>query len=249
MNDSVWMQRALTLAKKGLFTTKPNPRVGCVLVKDNKIVGEGWHQFSGGPHAEVEALKMAGEQARGATCYVTLEPCAHVGKTGPCSKALIEAGIVRVVAAMKDPNVLVSGKGFAECEAAGISCKFGLFESEARAVNPGFIKMMTERRPWVRVKLGVSLDGRTALANGESQWITSPLAREDVQQWRAQSSAIITGIKTVLADDPSLNVRLDNVAHQPVRIVLDSKGQMPTAAKMLSLPGKTIVVTQPKQCH
>ncbi len=243
------MARALRLARRGLYTTDPNPRVGCVLVRDGEVVGEGWHRRAGGPHAERIALAAAGRRARGATAYVTLEPCSHHGRTPPCADALVEAGVSRVVAAMVDPNPLVSGKGLARLRAAGIRAEAGLLESEAERLNPGFVKRMRGGRPWVRCKLAMSLDGRTAMASGESVWITGESARRDVQRLRARSSAVLTGIGTVLADDPSLNVRLppaelegvepEASPRQPVRVVLDSSLRFPEEAKMLDLPGET----------
>ena len=241
--DARHMARALELARRGLYTTDPNPRVGCVIAKDGKIVGEGFHARAGEPHAEINALRAAGAAARGATVYLTLEPCCHHGKTPPCTEALIAAGVARVVAAMQDPNPRVAGQGFAELKQAGIGNASGLMQSEAEVLNPGFISRMQRGRPFVRVKLAASLDGRTALANGESKWITGEPARADVQHWRARSSAILTGIGTVLADDPSLNVRAFDVGRQPLRVVLDSQLQMSPKAKMLALPGATLVVT------
>jgi diaminohydroxyphosphoribosylaminopyrimidine deaminase/5-amino-6-(5-phosphoribosylamino)uracil reductase len=206
--DHALMARALRLAERGAFTTRPNPMVGCVLAQGGGIVGEGWHQRAGEPHAEVLALRAAGDRARGATAYVTLEPCAHTGKTGPCASALIEAGVARVVAAMRDPFPQVSGKGFDALRGAGIVVESGLMEVQARALNRGFLSRIERARPWLRVKLAASLDGRTALANGDSKWISGEASRADVQQWRARSGAIVTGAGTVLADDPSLTVRL-----------------------------------------
>lgn len=242
------------LAKKGWYSTHPNPRVGCVLVRDNRIIAQGWHQFSGQGHAEVNALARLTDktQAQGATAYVTLEPCSHFGKTPPCSHALIDAGIKRVVIAMMDPNPLVAGNGVQRLEAHGIVVKTGILESEAGALNPGFIQRMLHKRPRVRCKMAMSLDGRTAMASGESQWITSPEAREDVQRLRAESSVILTGIGTVLADDPSMNVRsdkynLDGILRQPDRFIVDSRLQMPLQAKMLDLPGNTHIATVPGQ--
>lgn len=240
--DARHMARALELARRGLYTTDPNPRVGCVIVNDGKIVGEGFHARAGEPHAEIHAARAAGAAARGATVYLTLEPCCHHGKTPPCTQALIAAGVARVVAAMQDPNPRVAGRGFAELKQAGIGSACGLMQSEAEGLNPGFIGRMQGGRPFVRVKLAASLDGRTALANGESKWITGEPARADVQRWRARSSAILTGIGTVLADDPSLNVRAFDVGRQPLRVVLDSRWRMPPKARMLALPGATLVV-------
>lgn len=241
-DDARYMARALVLARRGLYTTDPNPRVGCVVVKDGKLIGEGWHVRAGEPHAEVLALRNAGARARGATVYVSLEPCCHQGRTPPCSQALIEAGVARVLAAMPDPNPRVAGQGFAALEKAGIQVERGLLQTDAERINPGFISRMTRARPYVRVKLAASLDGRTALANGESKWISGEAARADVQRLRARSSAILTGIGTVLADDPSLTVRDVEIGRQPLRVVLDPKLRMPASAHMLGLPGKTLVV-------
>jgi diaminohydroxyphosphoribosylaminopyrimidine deaminase/5-amino-6-(5-phosphoribosylamino)uracil reductase len=237
------MARALQLAQRGLFTTDPNPRVGCVIVRDGQVVGEGWHVRAGEPHAEVHALAAAGQRARGATVYVSLEPCCHHGRTPPCSEALIKAGIARVVAAMPDPNPRVASQGIAALERAGIRVDIGLLQTEAERLNPGFIARMTRGRPYLRVKLAASLDGRTALANGESKWITGEAARADVQRLRARSSAVLTGIGTVLADDPSLTVRDLDIGRQPLRVVVDPQLRMRPAARMLSLPGTTLVVT------
>lgn len=251
-DDLRFMWRAIRLADKGLYSTHPNPRVGCILVKNGEIIAEGWHKKAGGPHAERVALAIAGDSARGATAYVSLEPCCHHGRTPPCTDGLIEAGVSRVVAAMEDPNPLVAGKGLAALKEAGIAAESGLLEAEARALNPGFVKRMTQGLPYVRCKLAMSLDGRTAMASGESKWITSGAARQDVQRLRARSEAIVTGIGTVLADDPSLNVRLqpselpgldaDESVIQPVRVVLDSRLRMPSDRKMLQLPGQTLVI-------
>ena len=244
-----YMQHAIRLAKKGLYTTDPNPRVGCVIVKDNEIVGEGWHRYAGEAHAEINALAQAGTKAKDATVYVTLEPCSHTGKTPPCADALIKAGVKKVFAAMQDPNPIVAGEGLNRLQDAGIATEHGLLESQARELNPGFIKRMEKGRPFVRVKLAMSLDGRTAMASGESQWISGEASRNDVQRMRAESSAILTGIDTVLADDPSMNVRLTaqqldvNAVRQPKRIVLDSQFRMPVDAKIFSLEGECIVYT------
>ena len=243
--DCEYMARALQLARLGVYTAHPNPRVGCVLVKDGKIVGEGWHRKTGEAHAEVAALEDAGANASGATTYVTLEPCSHQGKTPPCADALIAAGVADVVAAMVDPNDKVSGNGHSALEGAGISVRTGLMQEEAAALNEGFLSRMQRGRPLVRLKIAASLDGRTAMANGESQWITGAAARDDVQRLRAASGAVMVGIGTVLADDPGLNVRrddLDNDGMQPLRVVLDSNLQMPASARMLSLPGATLVL-------
>lgn len=221
--DHVHMARALRLAEKGAYTTKPNPMVGCVIAHGDEIVGEGWHQRAGEPHAEVHALKAAGERARGATAYVTLEPCAHTGRTGPCSDALIAAGVGRVVAAMRDPFPQVDGAGFTKLQAAGIEVASGLMEAQARALNRGYLSRIERGRPWLRVKLATSIDGRSALASGESKWISGEASRLDVQRWRARAGAIVTGAGTVLADDPSLTVRLgdDTPFVAPLRVVLD----------------------------
>ncbi len=242
-DDHRYMARALELASRGLYSTDPNPRVGCVLVRDGALVGEGWHEYAGGPHAEVNAIAQAGERARGATAYVSLEPCCHHGRTPPCSEALVEAGIARVVAAMEDPNPRVAGQGLAALKGAGMTVASGLMGTQSAAMNPGFIKRMREGRPFVRSKLAMSLDGRTAMASGESKWITGDAARQDVQRLRARSSAIMTGIGTVLADDPSMTVRLEEGARQPLRVVLDPRLSMPETAQMLRLPGETLIVT------
>lgn len=248
--DRIYMAEAIQLAKKGLYTTEPNPRVGCVLVKEDQIVGRGWHQKAGQAHAEINALDDAGDKAEGATAYVTLEPCSHFGRTPPCAKALIEANVSRVVAAMQDPNPLVAGSGFQMLRDAGISVEFGVLQAEAEALNPGFIKRMKTGLPLVRVKMGMSVDGRTAMDSGESQWITGPSARQDVQRLRARSSAIITGSGTVNLDDPSLTVRANElglsnadqiVERQPLRVVVDSEGDITSESKLLSLAGKVVV--------
>ncbi|WP_415911769.1 bifunctional diaminohydroxyphosphoribosylaminopyrimidine deaminase/5-amino-6-(5-phosphoribosylamino)uracil reductase RibD [Neptuniibacter sp. QD37_11] len=252
VSDREYMARAIQLAKEGLYTTQPNPRVGCVLVKQGSIVGEGFHYRAGEGHAEVNALRVAGEEAKGATAYVTLEPCSHYGRTPPCSEALINAGVTRVVAAMVDPNPQVAGRGMTMLREAGIEATSGLLEESARALNPGFIKRMETGLPFVRVKSAISLDGRTAMASGESKWITGPAARGDVQKLRAQSSVILTGIGSILQDDSALTVReaqlnLPNVADvvqkQPLRVVLDSSLQMPLTASILKQPGRTLIVT------
>ncbi len=246
------MNQAVRLAARGLYSTDPNPRVGCVLVRDGAVVGTGWHGRAGQPHAEVFALREAGERARGATAYVTLEPCCHHGRTPPCSEALIAAGVTRVVVAMADPTPLVAGRGMAQLAAAGMTVQSGLLAADAAALNPGFISRMQRGRPWLRVKSAMSLDGRSALANGVSQWITGEAARQDVQHWRARSSAILTGIGTLLADDPALNVRLppaewneqgDGEIRQPLRVVADSRLRLPAAARVLQVAGATQVFT------
>lgn len=254
--DSGYMQRALSLAQRGLYTTDPNPRVGSVIVKDGKVVGEGWHQRAGEPHAERLALTMAGDAARGATCYVTLEPCSHTGRTGPCADALVAAGITRVVVAMTDPNPLVAGQGLARLRAAGIRVDSQVLEAEAQLLNPGFIKRMQTGLPFVRIKLAMSLDGRTAMASGESKWITGSKARLQVQRLRARSSAVVTGIGTVLADDPSMNVRAEDwpvqdypnlasaPARQPLRVVLDRQWRLPLDANIIKQPGELLLVGQ-----
>ncbi len=237
--DSVFMQRAIQLAQQGVYSTRPNPAVGCVIVKDGQIIGEGFHPKAGEPHAEVFALRQAGVQAAQATAYVTLEPCAHYGRTPPCAEGLVKAGVSRVVMASLDPNPLVSGKGKAILEAASISTTVGVLEQQARDLNKGFLQVMAGGRPYVRLKMAASLDGRTAMASGESKWITGPEARLDVQHWRALSGAVITGINTVLADNPSLNVRelanhfpVDKVV-QPLRVVLDRQGRFSASASNL----------------
>ncbi|HYG05888.1 MAG TPA: bifunctional diaminohydroxyphosphoribosylaminopyrimidine deaminase/5-amino-6-(5-phosphoribosylamino)uracil reductase RibD [Stenotrophomonas sp.] len=228
--DHRHMAQALRLAERGAWTTRPNPMVGCVIADGEVVVGQGWHQRAGGPHAEVFALREAGERARGATAYVTLEPCAHHGRTPPCALALIEAGVARVVAAMPDPFPQVNGSGFELLRAAGIEVQCGLMDAQARALNHGFLSRVERGRPWLRLKYGMSLDGRTAMADGESKWITSAAARADVQRWRARAGAIVTGAGTVLADDPSLTVRLESQAGAPdqpflppLRVVLDAR--------------------------
>ena len=244
--DRQHMSRALQLAERGLNSTDPNPRVGCVLVRDAVVVGEGWHAIAGGPHAEVVALQQAGEAARGATAYVTLEPCCHHGKTPPCSDALIAAGVSRVVVAMQDPNPLVAGKGLQHLQDKGITVASGLLGAQAEALNPGFVARMRDGKPYVRCKLAMSLDGRTAMASGESKWITGAAARADVHRLRARSSAIMSGIGTILADDPSLTVRLENdqlAPRQPLRVILDPHLSTPPAARFLSQPGDSLIVT------
>jgi diaminohydroxyphosphoribosylaminopyrimidine deaminase/5-amino-6-(5-phosphoribosylamino)uracil reductase len=238
--DSVWMAQALRLAERGLFSTSPNPRVGCVLVNENVIVGEGWHERAGGPHAEVHALRACGDAARGATAYVTLEPCSHKGRTPPCADELIKAGVARVVVAVQDPNPLVAGQGLAKLRAAGIEVESGLMEEAAQDLNSGFFSRMSLGIPWVRSKIAASLDGRTALANGQSQWITGSAARQDVQYWRARSCAVLTGIGTVLADDPQLNVRVSPDMRQPLRVVLDSQLRLPLTARLLKQAGLVV---------
>ena len=248
--DFEHMAHALQLAANGLYDTAPNPAVGCVLVKDARVVGTGWTAPAGGPHAEIVALKAAGAAARGATAYVTLEPCCHTGRTGPCTKALLEAGVARVVFAGRDPNPRVNGGGAAELEAAGIAVEGGVMENETESLNRGFFTRMRRGVPYVRSKLAVSLDGRTALANGASQWITSAEARGDVHRWRARSSAVLTGSGTIVDDDPSLDARRAEAEipesigiKQPLRVVIDARLKMPPTAKTLSLPGEVLVLT------
>lgn len=231
--DHAHMARALQLAAQGLYTTTPNPRVGCAIVKDGHVVGEGWHQRAGTPHAEIHALKAAGDAARGATVYVTLEPCSHHGRTPPCAEALVQAGVARVVAAMSDPNPLVAGSGISMLTLAGIQAEVGLMDNEARSLNPGFISRMTRQRPWVRMKTASTLDGKTALANGASQWITGAAARTDVQKLRARACAILTGSGTVLADNPRMNVRDFDIGRQPLKVIVDSTLRTPVDAAIL----------------
>ncbi|MCK5872098.1 MAG: bifunctional diaminohydroxyphosphoribosylaminopyrimidine deaminase/5-amino-6-(5-phosphoribosylamino)uracil reductase RibD, partial [Methylococcales bacterium] len=242
VNDHHFMAKALACAAKGRYTTDPNPRVGCVLVKNNKIIAEGWHKSAGLGHAEVDALKKTTE-AEGSTAYVTLEPCCHQGKTPPCTEALIKAKVARVVIAMQDPNPLVAEQGIKKLRQARMKVCCGVLEQDANALNKGFIKRMKQGLPFIQSKLAMSLDGRTAMASGESKWITGTDARQDVQHLRAESSVILTGIKTVLADDPSLNVRLNEHVLQPIRVVLDSRLQMPMMAKMVSLEGECWILS------
>lgn len=250
-SDFEFMARAIQLAEKGLFTSDPNPRVGCVLVKDNTIIGEGWHQWAGQAHAEVNAIADAqrrGLNVNGATAYVTLEPCCHQGKTGPCTQALIHAGVHGIVYGMEDPFPQVAGQGLAQLQAAGMQIVGPMMEDGVRQLNPGFIKRMQKGLPFVRVKMAMSLDGRTAMASGESKWITSAPARRDVQHWRARSSAIVTGIGTVLHDNPELWVRAgdldlnENAVQQPLRVILDSHNRLPNAARILHGPGSVLQI-------
>ena len=244
--DQSYMARAVRLARRGLYTADPNPRVGCVLVKAGEVIGEGWHEKAGGPHAERMALARARGSTAGASAFVTLEPCNHTGRTGPCSEALIAARVARVVCAGLDPNPLVRGGGMRRLEQAGVEVAAGVLEESAGALNPGYLARMTRGRPLVRTKLAVSLDGRTALAGGESRWITGEAARRDVHRWRARSSAVLTGIGTVLADDPALNARPVD-AHgrvsQPARVIVDSRLRTPAQAKLLGLPGDVFIFT------
>ncbi|MBV4413765.1 bifunctional diaminohydroxyphosphoribosylaminopyrimidine deaminase/5-amino-6-(5-phosphoribosylamino)uracil reductase RibD [Enterobacteriaceae bacterium YMB-R22] len=251
MQDEIYMARALQLARRGRFTTHPNPNVGCVIARDGEIVGEGFHYRAGEPHAEVHALRMAGDKARGATAYVTLEPCSHHGRTPPCCEALIDAGVSRVVAAMQDPNPLVAGRGLRRLSEKGIAVSHGLMMEEAEALNRGFLKRMRTGFPWIQVKMGVSVDGRTAMSSGESQWITSPESRRDVQRLRAQSAAILSSGATVLADDPALTVRWSELdegtrarypqqaLRQPVRVVVDSRNRVTPQHRLIHQPGET----------
>jgi len=242
--DHAHMEQALALAQRGLFTTQPNPRVGCVIAQGEAVVGEGWHQRAGEPHAEVFALREAGERARGATAYVTLEPCAHHGRTPPCADALVAAGVARVVIAAEDPFAQVAGRGIEKLRAAGITVDVGLMREAARELNIGFFSRIERGRPWLRVKLAMSLDGRTALANGESKWITGEAARADVQRWRARSSAILTGSGTVLADNPQLTVRLPQgeAFTAPLRVVLDRQLRTPIGSHVLDDAAPTLMV-------
>src|ERR1700761_9442644 len=242
--DHLHMAHALRLAELGLYTTQPNPRVGCVIAHGADVVGTGWHQCAGEPHAEVYALREAGERARGATAYVTLEPCAHHGRTPPCADALIAAGVARVVIAAEDPFPKVDGRGMEKLRAAGIAVETGLMRDAARELNIGFFSRIERARPWVRIKLAMSLDGRTALANGESKWITGEAAREDVQRWRARSSAILTGSGTVLADNPRLTVRLPEgeAFTPPWRVILDNRLRTPSDSHVLDGTMPTLVM-------
>ncbi|TCJ20231.1 bifunctional diaminohydroxyphosphoribosylaminopyrimidine deaminase/5-amino-6-(5-phosphoribosylamino)uracil reductase RibD [Parasulfuritortus cantonensis] len=232
--DHGYMARAIRLAEQGLTTATPNPRVGCVLVRAGEVVGEGWHERAGEPHAEVHALRAAGERARGATAYVSLEPCSHHGRTPPCANSLIDAGVARVVAAMTDPNPQVAGRGIQLLTLAGVRAEVGLLEAEARELNVGFVSRMTRGRPWLRLKTAATLDGKTALENGESKWLTGPAARQDVQRWRARACAVLTGSGTVLADDPQMNVRLPGASRQPLRVIVDSRLATPPDARILA---------------
>jgi len=240
LGDHGFMARALCLAERGLYTTTPNPRVGCVIVRDGGIVGEGWHQRAGEPHAEVHALREAGRRADGASVYVSLEPCSHQGRTPACTDALIAARVARVVAAMQDPNPVVAGQGLARLRAAGIETECGVLESEARELNIGFVSRMTRGRPWVRMKIAASLDGKTALLTGASRWITGPDARRDGHRLRARACAVLTGYGTVRDDDPQLTVRDVETSRQPLRVLVDSRLETPLDAKVLA-GGKVLV--------
>ncbi|MEC6897767.1 bifunctional diaminohydroxyphosphoribosylaminopyrimidine deaminase/5-amino-6-(5-phosphoribosylamino)uracil reductase RibD [Photobacterium piscicola] len=251
--DQQMMSRAIVLAQRGRYTTAPNPKVGCVIVNNGDIVGEGYHYQAGQPHAEVFALRQAQQRAQGATVYVTLEPCSHYGRTLPCAEALINANVARVVCAMVDPNPAVAGRGIALLQAAGIQVDIGILALQAQALNPGFIKQMTHQMPYVELKLAASLDGRTALANGASKWITGPKARSDVQQFRACAGAILSTSATVIADDPSLNVRWNELdasvqqqypqsaLRQPIRVIIDSQNRLTPEYQLFNLPGETIL--------
>ena len=252
--DRRHMARALDLARRGLYSTDPNPRVGCVIARGERVVGEGWHRYAGEPHAEIHALAAAGGDSRGATAYVTLEPCRHTGRTGPCTRALIEAGVTKVMAAMPDPDPRVAGRGFAELAEAGIEVETGLMEASARALNRGFVSRHERGRPWVRCKLAATLDGRTATAAGESRWITGEAARADVHRLRAQAGAVLTGIGTLLADDPRLDARMEDAwmedtgrlappMRPPMRVIVDSRLRTPPPARALSAPGDILIMT------
>lgn len=250
MSHESMMARALILAERGLYTTAPNPRVGCVIAKGDEVLSEGWHQKAGEPHAEINALNQLDDKsALGADCYITLEPCSHTGRTPPCADALIKAGIKRAFIAMADPNPLVAGNGIKKLEQAGITVVTGLLQQQAEALNRGFCQRMRQNRPYIRSKIAMSLDGRTAMASGESQWITSPDARQDVQKLRAQSGAIVTGIGTVLADDPLMTVRPSKwypqgqTVRQPLKVVVDSQFKIPKTAKILSAEGEICIAT------
>lgn len=248
-DDSRFMSRALELARRGINTTDPNPRVGCVLVRDGQIVGEGWHERAGEAHAEIHAIRAAGARAEGSTAYVSLEPCQHQGRTGPCSEALVAARVRRVVAAMADPDPRTAGRGLEALRGAGIEVECGLLEDEALALNAGFVMRHSRGRPFVRIKMAASLDARTAMADGESKWITGSAARRDVQRLRARSSAILTGIGTLLADDPALSVRAASLGeglafNQPLRVVLDRRLRTPADARLLREPGATLIATR-----
>jgi diaminohydroxyphosphoribosylaminopyrimidine deaminase/5-amino-6-(5-phosphoribosylamino)uracil reductase len=256
------MATALKLAARGLFSPHPNPRVGCVISNGQNILGRGWHEYAGGPHAEIAALRDAREDVKESTAYITLEPCSHHGRTPPCTEALLSAGISRVVVASADPNPQVNGQGLKQLRNAGLTVETGLMTAEAELLNPGFFMRLREGRPWVRVKSAISLDGRTALGNGDSKWISSEASRRDVQKWRARSAAILTGIGTVLADNPAMNVRLDNdqpgqngqtwqpgrhglegqaPGRQPLRIVADSRWRTPPGSRILADPATAII--------
>ena len=239
--DFKCMAIALQLAVRGLETTHPNPRVGCVITRKGQVVGKGWHQKTGEAHAEINALQEAGDKAEGGTAYITLEPCSHIGRTPPCVEALIRAKVARVIFAIGDPNPDVNGNGLQRLQQAGIEVQSGLMAEQAEELNQGFLKRMRQGRPWVRIKLAQSMDGHIALENGSSQWISGAESRADVQNWRARSDAILTGVGTVLADDPSLNVRNNKEARQPARIIVDSQWRTPVEALLLTLPGPVLI--------
>lgn len=241
--DYAFMSYALRLAEKGLYSTTPNPRVGCVLTLDDRIIGSGWHEKAGEPHAEINALASTSEAACGATAYITLEPCSHYGRTPPCVNALIDAGITKVIIAMEDPNPMVSGRGCMLLEQAGITVQTGLLQVQAQALNIGFIMRMMHKKPWIRLKTAASLDGKTALNNGISQWITGEAARQDGHRWRARSCAIMTGIGTVKSDNPQLSVRHAETARQPKKIIVDSHLNIPLNAKLLQSDGEVLIFT------
>lgn len=242
-DDHAYMSQALQLAEKGLYSTSPNPRVGCVIVRDGKIAGSGWHVQTGQPHAEINALNIAGGAAQGATVYLTLEPCSHYGRTHPCAEALIRAKVAKVIIAMQDPNPLVAGRGASLLKQSGINVLVGLMGEWAKDLNVGFVSRMINNRPWVRMKIAASLDGKTALNNGVSQWITGEAARHDGHRFRARSCAVLTGIGTVLEDDPQLSVRFIETSRQPLRIIIDSQLKIPTTAKVLRGEGELIFTT------
>ena len=239
--DHQCMAEAMQLARQGLCTTHPNPRVGCVITQDHQVVGRGWHQRAGEAHAEIHALREAGDNSVGATAYITLEPCGHTGRTPACVDALIDAGIQRVVCAIEDPNPEVSGAGIKRLQQAGVIVESGLMSLAAEELNPGFFSRMRNGRPFVRIKLAQSIDGHIALANGESQWISGPESRSDVQKWRARSDAILTGVGTIIADNPSLNVRMEACSRQPLRVIADSHWNTPYDARIFGLPGKVMI--------
>lgn len=241
--DYTFMAEAIRLAEKGLYTTSPNPRVGCVIVKNHQIIGRGWHEKAGQPHAEINALKQVASEVKGSTVYVTLEPCCHYGRTPPCTDTLMNAGIAKLVIAAQDPNPRVAGKGIKQLKAAGIEVQYGLLEAQANQLNIGFVSRMTRQRPWITVKIASSLDGKIALANGKSQWITGEAARTDVHRLRARSCAILTGINTVKQDDPELSVRYIQTTRQPFRVILDNRLEIATNAKVLQKPGSLIFTT------
>jgi len=243
--DCGLMDEALRLAAKGLFTTDPNPRVGCVLTDGERVIGRGWHEFAGGSHAEIAALEQAGEAARGATAYITLEPCSHHGRTPPCADALVDAGVAEVVCAMRDPDLRVDGNGLKRLRDAGIRTRTGLRAGPARELNAGFVSRFERGRPWVRAKLAGSLDGRAAGADGRSQWITGEAARADGHRWRARASAILTGIDTVISDDPRLDARIEDLHTTPMVVVADSRGRLPASARLLATGARVLHAVGP----